>query len=125
MRRTSRFKRRCKLVAAAIILMIARRAAADPAPMPTHIVTEELRLLCVPPAPPARCIELPAGHFVDTGTWSALDIEMKRAQDAETRLTAENVSLRASTSGWQPGWYVVTSAVLTGIAGGWYAHSKL
>ncbi len=124
-------RRRCRtrIIATAILLLIARRVAGDPAPEPpparTHVVTDELRLLCVPPAPPARCMDLPPGHFVDRNTWSALDVEMKRAQDAETRLAAENQSLRVSAASVQPGWYVVAGAVLTGLTTGWYVHSKL
>lgn len=119
---------RVKIVAVAVVLLLARRAAADPDPPVahrTHVVTEEPRLLCKPPAPPAICMDLPPGHFVDVPTWSALDVELKRAQDAETRLDAENRSLKASASSWQPGWKVLGGAVLTGLALGWYAHSKL
>lgn len=108
--------------------MIVRGAAADPAPEPaprTHVVTEEPRLLCAPPAPPTRCMDLPPGHFVDQATWLRLDVELRRAQDAETRLAAENTSLRASAAGWQPGLYTLAGAVLVGLAGGWYVHSKL
>lgn len=122
-------KRRCKATAAAIILMIAHRVAAspvaaDPAPR-THVVTEEPRLLCAPPAPPVRCMDLPPGHFVDQGTWSALDVSLKTAQDDRTRLAAENKSLRASAALWQPGFYTLAGAVLVGLAGGWYVHGKL
>jgi hypothetical protein len=119
---------RVKVAAAVLTLLLARRVTAEPdAPVVprTHVVTEEPRFLCVPPAPPVRCMDLPPGHFVDQNVWTALDTEIKRAQNAETRLAAENKALRESASGWQPGWRMLAGAILTGLAGGWYVHSKL
>lgn len=56
---------------------------------------------------------------------SALDIEWKRLQDAEVRLAAENTSLRSSANAWTPGWITLTSAIVTGLAGGIYLGTKL
>lgn len=115
---------RIKMSAVVLVLLLARAtAAADPAPQ--HVETAELRLLCVPPAPAEKCIELRPGHFVDTATWGKLDAAIRETQDQVTRLAAENVSLRSSSTSWQPGWKTLACAVITGLAAGWYAHSKL
>lgn len=117
---------RLKIATAALVLLLARAtAAADPAPGPQHVETVEVRLLCVPPAPAAKCIELLPGHFVDVATWGKLDTAIKIAQDRVTRLSAENVSLRASANGWQPGWKLLAGAVLSGVGLGWYVHGRL
>ncbi len=68
---------------------------------------------------------LPPGHFFDDPTWNMVDEELKRLQDQEHRLGAENKSLRESLGGWRPGWLTVTSFLLLGVAGGvggyyWY-----
>jgi len=115
--------RRFAAALALVLLLASAGAAADPEP--THVATEEPRLLCVPPlAVDARCRDLPPGHFVDGATWSRLDAELRRAHDAETRLAAENKSLRGAVSGWQPGWKTLAVALAAGIAGGVYVHSK-
>lgn len=116
-------RKRVKLAVVLVVIMLAKRVAAgDPEPH-AHVLTEEPRLLCIPPAA-ERCIDLPPGHFVDRTTWSALDLELRRAQDAETRLGAENRSLRASAASWQPGWKVLAGAVVSGLALGWYVHAR-
>lgn len=115
---------RLKFAAVVLVLLLARAtAAADPAPQ--HVETSEVRLLCIPPAPPVKCIELQPGHFVDSATWGKLDDTIKTAQDQVTRLTAENTSLRASAASWSPGWKTLTGAVLTGLALGLYLDHKL
>lgn len=115
--------RRLAAALALVLLLASSGAAADPAP--THVVTEEPRLLCVPLVTPARCRDLPPGHFVDEETWNKIDAELRRAQDSETRMRAENTQLRKSVSGWSPGWKTLATALLVGAAGGWYVHSKL
>jgi hypothetical protein len=110
-------------VASLVVLLAGETAAADPAPR--HVETEEVRLLCVPPAPPTRCIELPPGHFVDAATWRRLDLAIREAQDDRTRLTARDLSLRASLASWQPGWSAIAVAALGGLVGGWYLHEVL
>lgn len=61
---------------------------------------------------------LPPGRFFDEPTWEMLDQELKRLQDQERRLGAENKSLRDSLGGWRPGWITVTSFLLLGVAAG-------
>jgi len=70
-------------------------------------------------------LELPPGYFISEPDFDKLDTEFRRLQDQETRLEAENKSLKDSTSGWQPGWLTLAGAVVTGLALGWYAHDKL
>ncbi len=41
-------------------------------------------------------LKLPPGYFLDEQTWQDRDAEMKRLQEQETRLSAENLSLRKS-----------------------------
>lgn len=92
---------------------------------PTHIETVEPRLLCLPPAPPETCLVLPPGHFVDAATWAKLDDTIVTAEDAVTRLNAENKSLRSTLSGWSPGWLTLTTTLLVGAGVGWYVHSQI
>lgn len=56
---------------------------------------------------------------------SAMDLETKRLQDAETRLEAENRSLKKTAAEWQPGWKLLLSATLVGLVGGAYLGYKL
>lgn len=70
-------------------------------------------------------VRLPAGYFLPEPYWNALDVEMRRLQDAETRLAAENESLRSSGSTW--GWGTVgiaAGALVAGIVGGVYAFDR-
>lgn len=69
-------------------------------------------------------LRLPPGYYLDEPTWGKLDTEVRRLQDSETRLNAENKSLKTSLSGWQPGWWTLAGAVAGGLAIGWYAHGK-
>ncbi len=99
------------------VLGTAARAACDPAPTPIvahtntdgHLVTDGGTDLRIPPS-----------YIVDVPTWKRLDAEMRRLQDAETRLTAENASLARSASGWQPGWKTLAGAIVAGAALGFY-----
>lgn len=47
-------------------------------------------------------VTLPPGVYLPEPSWLALDLEMRRLQDAQTRLKAENISLRKDLdkSGW-------------------------
>lgn len=125
--------RRC-LMATILVLVATVRAAADPDPTPapaepprviTFIQTEEPRLICVPGFPVERpCRELPAGRFLDETTWLERETELKRAQTAETRLTAENTHMRKDLDGWQPGWKTALLTFVSGVVGGVYLYSK-
>jgi hypothetical protein len=61
-------------------------------------------------------VALPPGYFADEAAYAALDLELRRAQDSETRLAAENKSLREQAPTWVPGWKTVLGAALLGMA---------
>lgn len=109
---------RPRIILAAIILVATSRAAADPVHLhmrtPSTLTTES-----------GNTRQLPPGYFLDEETYGKLDTEVRRLQEQETRLVAENRSLRKTLSSWRPGWVVVMSAVVGGVALGVYAHSKL
>lgn len=68
---------------------------------------------------------LPPGWFYSEAQRAALDAEIKRAQDAETRLGAENASLRASASEFTPSWRLMLGAVGLALLGGLAAGAAL
>lgn len=112
--------RSCAVVIA-VLLASARVAAGEPAPSTQTLVqTVEPRLLCKPPAPSTTCITLPPGRFLDEGSWQSIDADKRSVDDALTRALAENKSLRASAATYRPGWVVITSTLITGIALGIY-----
>ncbi len=43
-------------------------------------------------------LQLPPGYFLDEETWQERDLEMRRLQEQEARLGAENLSLRGSAN---------------------------
>lgn len=116
---------RAKIAIAVFVTLTGRSVAADPvadAPSPAHFNSP--RLACRE-ADTTSCVRLPGGYWVNEDWWSAHDAEMHRLQDAETSLTAQNKSLRASASGWQPGWKTLAVTLATGIGVGFYLNSKL
>lgn len=77
-------------------------------------------------APNGRSYFLPVGtHILDGLKWQSVDDELRRLQEAEVRLRAENESLRETASSWQPGWKVLLGTLVVGLAGGAYLGSKL
>lgn len=58
-------------------------------------------------------LALPPSYIVEESVWDRLDAEMRRLQDAETRLGAENESLRKSA---EHPWAWAASAFAAGIA---------
>lgn len=118
---------RCKRVGKTItiaLLLVATRVAAEPtdAPSPSHLATP--RVACRE-QDPGDCVRLRPGFWVDEAWWSAHDTEDKRLQDAETRLTVENTSLRAAASGWQPGWKTIGAVFVSAVSLGIYVGRKL
>src|SRR4051812_44078966 len=115
---------RTKLAAMVAVLLVTRQAYGDAAdaPSPTHMHSP--RIACRE-ADPTSCIRLREGWYLDEPGYTALDVEMKRLQDAETRLTAENTSLRSTASGWSPGWRTIAAALVVGIGLGIYVDHKL
>lgn len=113
--------RRARIGVVAATLLIAARAAADPAPT-SHVHIRSASSVHTDGGSEAR---LPPGWFLDEASYAALDAEMRRLQDAEVRLTAENKSFRETAASWQPGWYTLAITLAGGAALGWYVHSKL
>lgn len=64
-----------------------------------------------------RMLDAPPGYYLADPTFAALDAELRRAQDAETRLGAENESLRRSASE-RPGLALLLVAAAIGVAAG-------
>ena len=123
--------RRLVLTCALVIGTCASAHADTLVPESAHVRTREGTRLCAyaresdaaENATGVRCRELPPGRFLAEPTWARLDDEVRRLQDAEVRLTAENASLRKDAAGWRPGWKSLASAVLVGVAlGAWAAR---
>lgn len=70
-------------------------------------------------------LRLPAGYYLAEPLWNTWELELKRLQTAEVRLTAENDSLRKSAAGWSPGWRTLATALLVGMVAGGYGYHKL
>ncbi len=116
---TAKQHHRGMVITAIILAIAARAAAADPAinlhmRSPSHVVTDG-----------GSKIDLPPGYFMDEPSHDKLDAETKRLQDAETRLTAENKSLKGSLAGYQPGFYTIATVTVLGIVLGAYLETKL
>lgn len=98
---------------ALIVTLLSSRAAAEPEPpirltVPTTVSDGAGHELGLPP-----------GYFLTEDTWGTLDTELRRLQEHETRLSAENESLRASTA--PPRWWWVAVGVAAGAAVGFVA----
>ena len=115
------------------VLLLSSGAAAEPpignTPEAAELPTPHVRLSSGPGTlrlSDGRLFNLPVmSHVLAPPAWDKLDVETKRLQDAETRLTAENKSLRAQAGGWRPGWRLIATTLLVGTALGAYGHSKL
>ncbi len=59
-------------------------------------------------------LKLPVGYFLPDRHYDALNVEVVRLQDAETRLTAENDSLREAAE--RPGAGLKTVALAVGVS---------
>lgn len=67
---------------------------------------------------------VPPGRFVDEPRWSLLDAELRRLQTVETRITAENAELRKTAKSWRPGWKILASTLIAGVALGAYGATR-
>ncbi len=118
------------LMLVVFIILTAPRALAQPAEEPAPVVLPmpkphmllrtgdgELR------GPDGRTYLLPQlSHVLNPDGWSELDAEMMRLQEVETRLKAENKSLRSSASDFP--WLPVAIGTSLGIAAGVYLGVK-
>lgn len=117
------------LVVIALVLGLGSSAAADPTTPASPAVPAASGIWYHAAAPVHLTVEgggsydLPAGYYLPEPAWHALDTEVRRLQTTETRLEAENRVLRRAVAGWTPGWKVLATAVVVGLAGGWYLHT--
>lgn len=63
-------------------------------------------------------LQLPPGYFLDEDTWELKDAEMRRLQETETRLKAENQSLRKSSETGSFPWITVGVVFALGVTAG-------
>ncbi len=65
-------------------------------------------------------LELPPGYYLAEPAWNQIDAELRRAQDAETRLAAENKVFRKYAAsgdlGWRGATLLATAAFGAGLA---------
>jgi hypothetical protein len=104
-------RRRLFVAAALATVLAAREASGDIYHLksPSQLKTEK-----------GSELKLPPGYFLDEKTWQERDLEMRRLQEQETRLGAENKSLRNSLrESGSTRFYIVTFAVgvFTGFVG--------
>ncbi len=109
-------------VFASVLLLLTASAAADPTPTVLHFSSNST---VYTDTNPGEGLRLPPGYYLPEDSWKILDDEFKRLQDQETRLGAENKSLRETSDSWQPGWKTLTVTLLTGMVAGWYIHQSL
>lgn len=116
---TRRHRRRCAVAAAVTVLLAYRQVDAQDA----ESQPELWHFKSAPTCTTARgtVLSLPIGYYVADNSFARLDAELRRAQDVETRLTAENTSLRKSAAdgpSWTTPVVVAVSAFAAGIAVG-------
>lgn len=100
------------------VVLVSARAAADPPP-PTHLTVP---VVCHDDAQPPHELRIDPGSIIlSEQAWTATDEGVKDLQEARTRLTAENESLRESA---RPRWWLAVSALAAGAAAG-YAAGRL
>lgn len=129
-------RRRRKLFAltVAAVLSYPLRAVADDSPPAAETPAAEAPAAVPPPwqfnhAPTCTVagltVELPPGYYLAESAWTKLDAELRRAQDAETRLAAENNVFRrhaeAGNLGWRGAALLVSTAFAAGAAATYYA----
>jgi hypothetical protein len=76
-------------------------------------------------APDGSQYYVPMGsHILDGTSWKRVDDEVRRLQDLETRLSAENRALREDST-WSLGWRSVALATVVGFLGGVYVTYRI
>lgn len=117
--------RRLAVVIVVGVLSLTSRATADvlfPTDFPLHISSNSSLRTDTNPQDEVR---LPPGTFFDEPTLTALDAELRRLQEQEVRLAAENATLRDASRTWFPAWTVLAAGIAVGVAGGIYIGIKL
>ncbi len=106
--------RRRTILLVALLLTLPERTDAEPLHIktPSSVTTDG-----------GSSLRLPPGYFLEEPVWSALDTEMKRLQEREIRLNAENRSLRDSAKEISFGWYALGAVIVAGFTAG-YLYGK-
>lgn len=118
--------RKVTAIFALLVVLLTATAAADPEqPVPT-LPPPFLRMrlpakICWPDL--STCADVEAGYYIEEHLYNELDVEMRRLQDQETRLGAENKSLRSSADAFP--WLPVAIGVGVGFVAGVYLGTKL
>lgn len=108
----------------ALSISLETRGLADPyVPKPDEIL--HLKSGLEGRTPGGVDLRLPPGYFLDEAKYRRDEVELKRLQDAETRLTAENASFRESAKAWSPPFWLLGTAFAVGAATGVYVVLKL
>jgi hypothetical protein len=100
--------RRRPLIAVVVLMALTRETSAEPVyhlKSPSTVTTEK-----------GNTLKLPPGYFLDERAWQERDLELKQAQEARTRLKAENESLRKSASEYP--WLATVVVGAFGVAAG-------
>lgn len=63
-------------------------------------------------------LKLPPGYFLDEISWRERDEKLKALEESDTRLRAQNASLRASATEVSFGWRTLGVVLLVGVAAG-------
>lgn len=142
------------LIATLILMVAARDASPEPAPLPApgrvpHLKLPGERTLCKPApsidngdgsstyedVPPSMlgawidsefkwCRTLPPGRFLDEPEWAKLDAAIVDRDRTIARLKAENDTYKNAADSWSPGWKTLVGAVGLGISIGVYAATR-
>jgi hypothetical protein len=96
------------------VLLLSSRAAAEP---PTRITVP---VTCEDASEPPNRLNLAPGYYLTEDTWGRLDGEVRRLQESEIRLRAENDSLRKSDA--PPRWWWIAGGIAAGAAAGYFAN---
>lgn len=93
------------MTAAIVTALCAREASGDTwhIKSPSSVVTEK-----------GSTLKLPPGYFLDEESWRERDLELRRLQEQETRLKAENRSLRKSAEADAIPWKTIGCAIVFG-----------
>lgn len=113
------------------LVIVSQVAAGDPVTPTTPVVAAEpdpgtlhLQTPSTVVTDGGSNLRLPPGYFLPEPEYKRQDALLKSLGDDKTNLTAQNISLRASTSGWQPGWRTLAAALVTGLVAGLYVDHR-
>lgn len=100
-------RRRAFVVTAVVTALAARDASGDIIRVKTSSTLETEK---------GTKLTLPPGYFLDEDTWELKDAEMRRLQEQEVRLKAENREFRKSGGGFS--WITVGVVFALGVTAG-------